>query len=83
LIGNGWTDPTVQYPAYANYAYEHELLKKDTDASKQVDADVVRCMKKLEEDGVHVTVPDCENILNTILRVTNDQYPPPPASRLT
>jgi len=76
LIGNGWTDPAVQYPAYASYAYERELIKKDTDASKRVDAQLAQCLRKLEEDGVHISVGDCEDVLNTILQVTNDAYRP-------
>ena len=74
LIGNGWTDPLVQYPSYASYAYERELIKRDTDAGKQVDLALGQCLKKIEEDGVHITINECENILDTILRVTNDQY---------
>jgi carboxypeptidase D len=73
LIGNGWIDPKVQYPAYAAYAYEHDLIKQDTDAAKQVDQSLGACMKNMEEEGVHVGIDVCEGILNTILRVTNDQ----------
>jgi len=25
-IGNGWVDPVVQYPQYAEYAYENNLI---------------------------------------------------------
>src|SRR5271170_5055019 len=75
-MGNGWTDPAVQYPAYASYAYEHDLIKKDTDSAKQVEGALAQCLRKIETDGVHISIGDCENILNTILRVTNDQYHP-------
>lgn len=27
-IGNGWTDPIVQYPAYNTFAYENKLIGK-------------------------------------------------------
>ena len=76
LIGNGWTDPAVQYPAYASYAYEHDLIKPGSDAGNQVEAALGQCRRKIESEGVHITIGDCENILNTILRLTNDQYPP-------
>jgi len=27
-IGNGWVDPYMQYPAYATFAYENNLISK-------------------------------------------------------
>jgi len=27
-IGNGWVDPYLQYPAYATFAYENNLVGK-------------------------------------------------------
>jgi cathepsin A (carboxypeptidase C) len=29
-IGNGWVDPKVQYPAYAEYAHENDLISDFT-----------------------------------------------------
>eukprot|EP00349_Pseudokeronopsis_sp_Brazil_P003694 CAMPEP_0202957734 /NCGR_PEP_ID=MMETSP1396-20130829/2124_1 /ASSEMBLY_ACC=CAM_ASM_000872 /TAXON_ID= /ORGANISM="Pseudokeronopsis sp., Strain Brazil" /LENGTH=216 /DNA_ID=CAMNT_0049675399 /DNA_START=8 /DNA_END=658 /DNA_ORIENTATION=+ len=29
-IGNGWVDPYNQYPAYAEFAYENDLIDEDT-----------------------------------------------------
>jgi len=27
-IGNGWVDPYLQYPAYAEFAYENDLISE-------------------------------------------------------
>jgi len=73
LIGNGWIDPVNQYPAYSAYAYEAGLIKHGTDQAKAVDAEFAKCKIVLDQ-GSHVSIDICENVLNTILRVTRNEY---------
>lgn len=73
LIGNGWIDPVSQYPAYSTYAYDAGLIKHGTDEGKAVDAEFAKCKKMLDR-GSHVSLDQCENVLDTILRVTRDKY---------
>jgi carboxypeptidase D len=73
LIGNGWIDPVNQYPAYSTYAYEAGIIKHGTDQGKLVDDEFAKC-KKIMDEGSHVSIEQCENVLNTILRVTRNEY---------
>jgi len=73
LIGNGWTDPANQYPAYTTYAYERGLLKQGSEAAKPVEETLSRCRNAMK-DGVHVSMDACEEVLNSILRNTRDEY---------
>ena len=75
-MGNGWTDPETQYPAYKNFAYEAGLIKQGTDQANQVESAFEICAAKLKQEGPHVAIDECENVLNTILRVTRDEYSP-------
>ena len=67
MIGNGWTDPANQYPAYASYAYKAGLVKEGSEQAKAI------CRNAMK-NGIHVSINECEDILNTILRVTRDEY---------
>lgn len=62
----------AQYPAYSAMAYDAGILKKGTNEADQVDQALVNCMPHLENP--RVTIGECENVLNTVLRVTNDRY---------
>jgi carboxypeptidase D len=75
-MGNGWIDPENQYPAYKSYAYAAGLIKHGTDQARQVESQWELCAQKLKRDGPHVSIDECEDVLNTILRVTRDEYSP-------
>ncbi|KAH8918651.1 alpha/beta-hydrolase [Atractiella rhizophila] len=71
LIGNGWIDPISQYPAYLDMALESSLIKRGTQAFKDVEGATKRCNATLEamersEGGVKVHVGACERILSLI-----------------
>jgi carboxypeptidase D len=71
LIGNGWIAPTEQYLAYLPFAYKEGLIQGGTAEAKQVEAAQATCAKALNAGSNHVDVPQCEEILTSILRVTN------------
>jgi carboxypeptidase D len=74
LIGNGWISGLDQYPAYLSYAYEHGLIQRDTADANLVEKQQASCMQQLSDGGKdHVDVRDCEDILQTILRVTRSE----------
>lgn len=74
LIGNGWTSPMDQYPAYLDYAYKRGLIQGGSDIAKTVEAQQAVCMKKLADGGKdHVDTGECEEILQEILRLTVDK----------
>jgi len=73
LIGNGWIDPLNQYPAYVSYAYEAGLLEKGSDKASTVENQFSECRKAMAE-GIHISINVCEDVLNTLLRVTRDEY---------
>lgn len=70
LIGNGWVDPLPQYESYVTYAYKHDIVKKGSVLGNKLDALVAQCKTLIENGGVHVDVPECERILQTILEDT-------------
>ncbi|KAK0653412.1 Pheromone-processing carboxypeptidase kex1 [Lasiodiplodia hormozganensis] len=74
LIGNGWISPVDQYLSYLPYAYKNNLLRSGSDAAKKVEAAQSVCVKTLDAGGAgHVDVGDCEEILSTLLSVTQDR----------
>jgi carboxypeptidase C (cathepsin A) len=73
LIGNGWTDPANQYPAYASYAYKAGLVKEGSEKAKPIEDQLAICRNAMK-NGIHVSINECEDILNTVLRVTRDEY---------
>jgi carboxypeptidase D len=72
LIGNGWTDPANQYPAYVSYAYKAGLVEEGSDKAKSIEDQLAICRNAMK-DGIHISINECEDILNTILRVTRDE----------
>jgi carboxypeptidase D len=73
LIGNGWTDPANQYPAYVSYAYKAGLVKEGSAQAKKIEDQLATC-RNVMKNGIHVSITECENILNTVLQVTRDEY---------
>lgn len=73
LIGNGWISPVDQYLSYLPFAYQNGLIQADTDPARRVLNQQAVCIKKLDEaQTVHVDVPDCEQILVSILEETKN-----------
>lgn len=71
LIGNGWIDPATQYLGYHEFAFQANLLTKDSAKGKELMRKVESCnatleegKKKGEEPGIHVGA--CEGILGFI-----------------
>jgi carboxypeptidase D len=74
LIGNGWISGPDQYPAYLSYAYEHNLLQRGSSAANEVEMQQAICTQALSDGGKDkVDVPECEAILQKILRATQQQ----------
>ncbi|TNY19757.1 Alpha/Beta hydrolase protein [Rhodotorula diobovata] len=79
LIGNGWISPREQYPAYLTYLEREGLLKKGTQAHRNVLAATQKCNATLAamdaKNGAEgskgmVLVPDCEAILGAMSAAT-------------
>ncbi|MCJ1475412.1 Cell death protease [Lambiella insularis] len=72
LIGNGWIAPQEQSYAYLEYAYKFGLVEKGSDMGKQLENKQTLCAQALDKDGknAHVDYPQCESILQEILRLT-------------
>jgi carboxypeptidase D len=77
LIGNGWISPVDQYLAYLPFAYKAGLIEANSNIAKQVETQQSVCIKALsEENGKdHVDLPQCEQILQDILRVSQVEGP--------
>ncbi|EKG21917.1 Peptidase S10 serine carboxypeptidase [Macrophomina phaseolina MS6] len=74
LIGNGWISPVDHYLSYLPFAYKNGLLRSGTDAAKKVEAAQSVCIKTLDAGGAgHVDIGDCEEVLSTLLSVTQDK----------
>ncbi|KAI9841705.1 MAG: Cell death protease [Sclerophora amabilis] len=75
LMGNGWIAPMEQYMSYLPFAYKEKLVQGGSDVAKKLEAQQAICTKKLNEDSDshHVDIPDCEQILEQILKLTQDQ----------
>jgi len=73
LIGNGWISPVDQYPAYLQYAYKSGLVEVGSDTGRKLESQLVFCKDALERGGKdRVDTGECEGILQSILRLTND-----------
>ncbi|GJN92002.1 hypothetical protein Rhopal_005030-T1 [Rhodotorula paludigena] len=68
LIGNGWIDPTNQYPAYLDFALQAGVIKKGSDAEAKVRKQVDLCQKTLSRPGrvERIHEGQCETILGAI-----------------
>ncbi len=77
LIGNGWIDPSAQYPAYLNYAYKEGLIAAGSNAAAQVESQLKQCQVALNNPGGkdRVDMQVCEAILQEILKVTLTKGP--------
>lgn len=74
LIGNGWISGPDQYPSYVSYAYEHNLIQRGSSQANQVEMQLAICTKVLSDGGKDkVDVPECEEILQLILRLTQQK----------
>lgn len=73
MIGNGWTDPLNQYPAYVSYAYESGIVKEGSDQAKAIETQLSICQNAMK-NGVQVSMDQCEEVLNVLLRVSRDEY---------
>ena len=82
LIGNGWTDPKNQYPAYVSFAYDRGLIEPGSDEAREVESSMAKCRKAMDA-GVHITMEVCEDVLNSVLRVTRDESTLSPLKMLT
>ena len=72
LIGNGWISPSEQYQAYLPFAYAEGILQGGSDVANKLEAQQTRCLADLNAPGGtdHVNVPQCEDILTTMLELT-------------
>ena len=74
LIGNGWIAPTEQYMSYLSFAYKENLIEGGSTIAKQIESQEAICTGLLNEPGGtdHVDIRQCEDILQNILRLTQD-----------
>ncbi|KAJ6765499.1 SERINE CARBOXYPEPTIDASE-LIKE 48-RELATED [Salix purpurea] len=75
-IGNGLTQPEIQYKAYTDYALDNKLIEKtDYDSINEMIPDCERAIKSCGNDGVS-TCEDafgvCNNIFQSILQIAGD-----------
>lgn len=72
LIGNGWVSPVEQYQAYLPYAYEENLVTEGSSLAKNLEVLQSVCLSRLEADKNRVDVPECEEVLQELLKRTVD-----------
>ncbi|AEO63549.1 uncharacterized protein THITE_2108975 [Thermothielavioides terrestris NRRL 8126] len=70
LIGNGWISPPEQYEAYLQYAFDRGLVQKGSDIGNKLEVQQRICQKQLAVSKGAVDSPDCEKILQDLLRFT-------------
>ncbi|ODV90477.1 hypothetical protein CANCADRAFT_15892, partial [Tortispora caseinolytica NRRL Y-17796] len=70
LMGNPYTDPPRHFFAYAEMAFESGLIPHDSPQAKTVSDAVAHCTQELTKYGVHINVPACESILDTVLSLS-------------
>jgi len=64
-IGNGWVDPYNQYPAYAEFAYENNLISKDWYETLQTGFKA--CQKMIDLGDNFVALEMCQLLTETVL----------------
>ena len=63
-----------QYSSYLTYAYEKDLVQRDSDIGRQLETIQAVCKKSLENGGSdRVDVNECEEVLQEILRLTQSR----------
>jgi hypothetical protein len=58
-----------------SYAYEAGLLQQGSEKAKPLEDQLAICRGEMNK-GIHVSIPQCEDVLNTLLRITQDEYIP-------
>lgn len=75
-IGNGLTDPGIQYQAYTDYALNMSIItQSDYDEISQLIPDCEEAVKKCGTDGQATCIDalsTCENIFNEIMYIAGD-----------
>lgn len=72
LIGNGWISPPEQYEAYLDFAYEKNIIAKDSNVAQTLEQQRRICQKELAAGAVQsVDTASCESILQQLLQLTN------------
>ncbi|OIW05826.1 hypothetical protein TanjilG_23612 [Lupinus angustifolius] len=75
-IGNGLTNPGVQYPAYTDYAVDKGLITKEDQVSiNRLIPDCEQGIKECETDGgdtCSLAYSTCQNIFESILSITGN-----------
>lgn len=68
-IGNGWVDPNVQYPAYADFAYENKLInRKEYLVAK---AGYSLCTKLIQTNKWPLAMVQCQASTEKLLKGLN------------
>ena len=76
LIGNGWISPIDQYLAYLPTARSTGLISKASESQiKSLEADQAKCAQALSKPGAHIDEPSCEQVLKSILDLTQEPDP--------
>nr|XP_027191076.1 serine carboxypeptidase-like 48 [Cicer arietinum] len=75
-IGNGWTNPIIQYPAYTQYAFDMKLItKKDQDQINQMIPGCQDAIKTCQSKGgqsCSIAQNSCDSIMGKILQIAGN-----------
>lgn len=75
LIGNGWISPREQYDSYLKFAYEKNLIEKNSDIDQELRGMWRNCERMVSTQPDRVDINDCETILTTLLAKTKRPNP--------
>ncbi|KAJ1927486.1 Cell death protease [Tieghemiomyces parasiticus] len=64
VIGSGWLDPLVQYPAVRDFVRAKNLVPAS--AISKIDRALVSCLQSYARDPPRITVPACEDYVNLV-----------------